>query len=187
VKHLNQANHEHEYRTCATFMITVDDYRNRYGPRSNWWGDFTSSETRTLYHSLLPKSLSDLESKMEMSLEDRAKVASMSRHAAKLYARERCTLPGRVVAQLYDGFRTLKTLGKWSPSGLSWEDVWLKYKNEVLSEFGDKLTPTELNERICLKILEKSCKTNELFDSANGLREFKPDPSTLLLSMLRFV
>ena len=45
------------------------------------------------------------------TLEEKARLASMARHAAKLYVRERCQLPVRVVAHLYDGLRHLKNHG----------------------------------------------------------------------------
>lgn len=47
------------------------------------------------------------------TLEEKARLASMSRHAAKLYVRERCRLPVRVVAHLYDGLRHLKSHGSF--------------------------------------------------------------------------
>lgn len=46
-----------------------------------------------------------------LSLEEQARLASTARHAARLYARERCALPSRVVAHLYDGLRHLKNYG----------------------------------------------------------------------------
>lgn len=46
-----------------------------------------------------------------LSLEELARLASTARHAARLYARERCALPSRVVAHLYDGLRHLKNYG----------------------------------------------------------------------------
>lgn len=47
------------------------------------------------------------------TLEERARLASMARHAARLYVRERCRLPSRVVAHLYDGLRHLKQYGSF--------------------------------------------------------------------------
>lgn len=47
------------------------------------------------------------------TLEEKARLASMSRHAAKLYVRERCRLPVRVVTHLYDGLRHLKSHGSF--------------------------------------------------------------------------
>eukprot|EP00638_Chattonella_subsalsa_P020504 CAMPEP_0117892372 /NCGR_PEP_ID=MMETSP0950-20121206/24628_1 /TAXON_ID=44440 /ORGANISM="Chattonella subsalsa, Strain CCMP2191" /LENGTH=223 /DNA_ID=CAMNT_0005752301 /DNA_START=88 /DNA_END=756 /DNA_ORIENTATION=+ len=140
-------------------FTSVDDFRHYYGSRSNWWGDYSSGETRNFYHTLLPVSLTELEGFSKLSLEDQAKVASMSRHAARLYARERCTLPGRLVAQIYDGYRTLKSLGRWSPNGLTWEDLWAKYEREIMMEYGGDISSSELTEKICLRILQKSCAT----------------------------
>lgn len=47
------------------------------------------------------------------TLEERARMASMSRHAARTYVRERCQLPSRVVSHLYDGLRHLKKYGSF--------------------------------------------------------------------------
>lgn len=47
------------------------------------------------------------------TLEERARLASMARHAARLYVRERCKLPSRVLAHLYDGLRHLKNYGSF--------------------------------------------------------------------------
>lgn len=49
--------------------------------------------------------------KGDLTLEEQARLASTARHAARLYARERCSLPLRVVAHLYDGLRHLKNYG----------------------------------------------------------------------------
>lgn len=53
-----------------------------------------------------------------LSLEDQAWLASTARHAARLYARERCALPSRVLAHLYDGLRHLKNYGTFRCGGL---------------------------------------------------------------------
>ena len=47
------------------------------------------------------------------TLEDLARLASEWRTAAKLYARERCHFPMRLVAHFYDGFRHLRTHGSF--------------------------------------------------------------------------
>lgn len=47
------------------------------------------------------------------TLEEQARLASMARHAARLYVRERCKLPSRVLAHLYDGLRHLKNHGSF--------------------------------------------------------------------------
>ena len=58
-------------------------------------------------------------------MEDLARLASMARHAARLYARERSSLPLRVLAGLYDGFRHLHGFGRWSWTGMTYEEVRL--------------------------------------------------------------
>lgn len=52
-----------------------------------------------------------------LSLEEQAWLASTARHAARLYARERCALPSRVLAHLYDGLRHLKNYGTFRCAG----------------------------------------------------------------------
>ncbi|CAN0330855.1 unnamed protein product [Discosporangium mesarthrocarpum] len=100
-------------------LPSVDLLREAYGARRNFWGDLSAHETRRFYHELLPVALqleessdgSDADDMLPCDLEERARLASMARHAARLYARERCALPSRVVAQLYDGLRHLKEYG----------------------------------------------------------------------------
>ena len=52
-----------------------------------------------------------------LSLVERAHLASANRHALRLYSRERCHLPSRLVAALYDGLRHLHYFGTWCASG----------------------------------------------------------------------
>lgn len=52
-----------------------------------------------------------------LSLVERAHLASANRHALRLYARERCHLPSRLAAALYDGLRHLHYFGTWCASG----------------------------------------------------------------------
>lgn len=47
------------------------------------------------------------------TLEQLARLASMSRHSARLYSRERSELPVRVASHLYDGLRHLKRYGSF--------------------------------------------------------------------------
>mmetsp|Transcript_40027 Transcript_40027/g.70067 ORF Transcript_40027/g.70067 Transcript_40027/m.70067 type:complete len:246 (-) Transcript_40027:532-1269(-) len=174
----------------ATFLTSLEDYREYYGSREKWWGDFTAGETRNFYHSLLPSDLAKIPGFDKLSLEEKAKVASMSRHAARLYARERCTVPGRLLSRAIDGYRTFKHLGKWSPSGLSWDDLVAKYEAQIRHEaqiLNLKLTPEEMNERICKKILQKSVATNARIDSATGQSSSKRGTSTKVLSLLRYL
>lgn len=86
------------------YDTSVDGLRTRHGPRLFPLGDFDLMETRYVYHRLLPTQL--LEDVKEndgavasMHVEELAYVASMARHAARIYARERsswylCLLAG---------------------------------------------------------------------------------------------
>ena len=42
-------------------FTTVEELRDFYGPKQNWWGDYNARQTRELYHSLLPTKLLDAE------------------------------------------------------------------------------------------------------------------------------
>jgi hypothetical protein len=83
-------------------------------------------------------------------------------------------LPGRIVAQLFDGFRSLRRNGKFKTMGISWEELWDKYEGQIVQEecrqeidSGDRtcrIDETALADRIYLRILERSCATNQAFD-----------------------
>uniref|UniRef100_A0A7R9WXB1 Uncharacterized protein n=1 Tax=Craspedostauros australis TaxID=1486917 RepID=A0A7R9WXB1_9STRA len=77
-------------------------------------------------------------------------------------------MPYRVMAQTMDGIRTFQQYGRFQPSGLSYQQIWDKYREQAIasmeagvefSEGGD-LTEDDVTAKICLKILEKSCATN---------------------------
>lgn len=53
-----------------------------------------------------------------LSLQERAELASACRHALRIYSRERCHLPGRILARLYDGLRHMHDFGYWSENGI---------------------------------------------------------------------
>lgn len=65
-----------------------------------FWGDLNHIETRFVYHQLLPRHLlQDAQAHPDaLAVEDLARLASMARHAARLYARERSSLPLRLAA-----------------------------------------------------------------------------------------
>jgi len=129
---------------------------------------------------------------LQQELKELAPLAYQARLAAKKYARERSRLPGRIGSMLYDGYRSWRRYGKWKSSGMTWEQVWNKYEDQVLREaesdakvlfeecledencvpsemsFGDEeeegLDDEELTARICLRILERSVVTNDAID-----------------------
>jgi len=76
----------------------------------------------------------DESSYLQQELKELAPLAYQARLAAKKYARERSRLPGRIGSMLYDGYRSWRQYGKWTTSGMTWEQVWNKYEDQVLKE-----------------------------------------------------
>jgi len=130
---------------------------------------------------------------LQQELKELAPLAYRARLAAKEYARERCILPARIGSMLYDGYRSWRRYGKWNRSGMTWEQIWNKYEDQVLREVeagatrvdgllegggidgagnaaassssgGSMREDEELTARICLRILERSVVTNEAID-----------------------
>uniref|UniRef100_A0A7S3P3N9 Uncharacterized protein n=2 Tax=Amphora coffeiformis TaxID=265554 RepID=A0A7S3P3N9_9STRA len=138
------------------------------------WGDLDGEATRELYHTLLPRSLWALQEADILQPEELAPLAYQARVAAKEYARRRSTLPNRLLAMGFDGYRSWKRDGNpLNTKGLSWEDLWDKYEAQIVQEEcnselkqGKKclLDREALTRRIYTRILERSCATNEAFD-----------------------
>jgi len=149
-------------------FTTVEELREFYGPKQNWWGDFDARQTRELYHSLLPTRLLDAEYIYPgaHTVEERARMAVAARRAAKMYARERGVLPVTLASQLLDGVRVFCARGTWQPDGLSEEQIIAKYAEQ----FGAS-SLEECNDEIYYTILRKSCTSNFYIDSLVGLAE----------------
>lgn len=158
---------------------TVDALRSTFGAGPPW-GDLDPQQTRSLYHTLLPRSLLALHELGLMNPEELAPLAYEARVAAKEYARERCTWTGRLATGLFDTYRNFRDYGRLNaPSSMSWEQVWEKYEAQIVSEECvdemdperikkckmKKLSDDSLTMRIYLRILERSCSTNQAFDS----------------------
>jgi len=152
----------------------VHTLRLMFGTNQNkFWGDLDNETARRLYHTLLPRSLISLY-KQGLPPDELAPLAFKARQAAKEYVRERCHVPGRIFARVYDGFRHLKVYGNWSSKGMTWEEIWYKYELEVredLLQLSGNDNPTfstiensYLSTKVCLKILERSCITNKRID-----------------------
>ncbi len=162
-----------EYQKRKTDWVnrytSLESLRETFGANKNKiWGDLDAASARRLYKTLLPKALLELV-QAGVQPEDLAPLAYQARVAAKLYARERCHLPARVMANLFDGFRTLKRYGRFQPVGMSYEQVWQKYQKAVLENLQedgvDDVTDADIAIRhICMRILESSCRTNEGVD-----------------------
>jgi hypothetical protein len=123
------------------------------------------STCRRLYKTLLPRALLELY-KLGLQPEDLAPLAYKARVAAKLYARERCKVPARIWAMYYDGIRAWKRHGKFQVTGMSYDQIWDKYEQEIMEEIENTegLTEEDVTAKICLRILERSCTTNEGVD-----------------------
>jgi len=169
---LTQEQHARAKLEWAAKYTSIHTLRQSFGRnRNKIWGDFDPQTTRKLYHTLLPRALLGLYEVGLWSSTDLAPLAFEARVAAKKYARERCILPGRLASMVYDGFRTWRRWGKWSIEGMSWEQIWNKYETQILEEYMEDNSNVDLDElqeeitaQICLKILERSCITNEAVD-----------------------
>jgi len=149
----------------ALKYTSVDALRHTFGTNRNaFWGDLPASTARRLYKTLLPRALLELV-KLGVQPQDLAPLAYRARVAAKLYARERCALPARIAANLYDGFRQWRRYGTFNTSGMTYQQIWNKYRQVILQEDDCRdLTDEDVTAKICLRILERSCATNEMVD-----------------------
>jgi hypothetical protein len=138
------------------------------------WGDLNPEQTRRLYHTLLPRSLLGLHEMGLMKPEELAPLAYEARIAAKEYARSRCVWTGRLVTAAFDQYRNLRDRGRFSAqSSMTWDEIWQKYEAQIVEEectealngTTRRRKETTLTMRIYLRILERSCATNQAFDS----------------------
>jgi hypothetical protein len=149
----------------AARYTTVEALRQAFGRNRNvLWGDLNAVTTRRLYKTLLPRALLELYHCHGGSSEDLAPLAYRARVAAKMYARERSTLPARMGACLYDGARQFRKYGSFQMSGMSYPQIWDKYARQVMQE-EDWENEEDLTSKICYKILQKSCETNPTVDA----------------------
>lgn len=161
--------------------ISVDTLRRRYGS-SKGLGDWSVSQTRRFYKSQLPKSLQSklygssicassltfnfvVDGALGLNLEERARLASEARHALRLYSRERSIFVARVLAELYDGIRHVQLFGYWSSEGMTWEEVKMKYRKEAKKVLGEEATAEIIDRYVYLRIIERACATNSVFDN----------------------
>jgi hypothetical protein len=172
-----EADYQRRKEEWANRYTNLDSLRDTFGAnRNKVWGDLDAATARRLYKTLLPSALLELV-KMGVQPQDLAPLAYSARVAAKLYARERCQVPSRVGAQLFDGFRQFKRYGKFQTAGMSYDQVWEKYHKVIMDDCcADSngngkdcddcpgLTEQDVTAKICLKILERSCVSNENVD-----------------------
>lgn len=168
--------------TCPP--TSLEALRRRYGT-SDFWGDWSPAETRRFYKQMLPKALS-IDGALGLSLKQRAEIASANRHALRLYARERCHLPARIIAKLYDGLRHLHSFGTWNSDGMSWTEVKQKYSLEA------KAQGCETEEDVLLfvynRIVEKASATNPLFDEISASNQImKADSNQMAFLLMKSI
>lgn len=159
--------YERRKEEWASRYCSVDSLRETFGSNQNQlYGDLDRITTRRLYKTLLPRALLELIKIGVAEPEDLAPLAYQARVAAKLYARERSTLPTRLQATTFDAVRQFKKYGKFQPHGMSYDQIWDKYETRILEEDYDEkmMTEDDMTTKICLKILEKSCETNQRID-----------------------
>lgn len=123
---------KHEW---AERYTSQEGLREAFGSnRNKWWGDLDAKTARRLYKRLLfPTAISELVLELGDEIvrpEELAPLAYEARKAAKMYVRERCRVPSRVGAYLFDGFRQLRKYGRFQPNGASYEQLWIKYYEE---------------------------------------------------------
>ena len=103
---------------------------------------------------------------LQQELKELAPLAYQARLAAKKYARERSRLPGRLGSMLYDGYRSWRRYGKWKSTGMTWEQVWNKYEDQVLREAMEELE--DASAKKANEILsESSSSSSSAVDSDN--------------------
>jgi len=157
----------------ADRYTTLDGLRATFGSNTNkLYGDLDASTTRRLYRSLLPTAVCELVLDVEVRPEELAQLAFEARKAAKLYARERCHVPARLLANWYDGIRALKRYGRFQTEGMSYDQIFDKYYQRSALERSlsydnddsDEWTEEDIKTSTYMKILESACRTNPLID-----------------------
>ncbi|OEU12978.1 hypothetical protein FRACYDRAFT_243314 [Fragilariopsis cylindrus CCMP1102] len=102
--------------------------------RNKFWGDLDAKTARRLYKKLLfPTALSELILELGDDVirpEELSPLAYEARKAAKLYVRERCRVPSRVGAYLFDGIRQFRKHGKFQMDGVTYEQLWIRYYHD---------------------------------------------------------
>lgn len=171
-KRLDQLKKQRRRKRWIRRYGTVEALQQTFGTGPPW-GDLSPTQTRSLYHTLLPRSLLALnEMGLGLGLEDLAPLAYEARIAAKEYARSRCVLYGRIGVFLFDQYRSLRDKGRLikpgTSSSMSWEEIWAKYETQIIKEQkerGKELDEDELMMQTYMRILEKSCSTNQAVDN----------------------
>lgn len=151
---------------------SVAGLREAFGRNQNVvWGDLDAATTRRLYKCLLPVALLELYEAGHVPPMELAPLAYRARVAAKLYARERSQVPARMFAAMFDGYRQWRKYGSFDCTGMTYDQVWNKYAALIGQETSNTASAdvdddarNSVTAKICLKILERSCQSNEMID-----------------------
>lgn len=188
---LDDKEYQRRKQEWADRYTTLEGLRATFGSnRNKLYGDLDVTTTRKLYITLLPTAVCELVLDVQVRPEELAQLAFEARKAAKLYARERCHVPARLLANWYDGFRALKRYGRFQINGMSYDQVFDKYYRRSTMERALSLSRNRTEARdlswsrgrktrnsdtgewseedivtqTCMKILESACRTNPLID-----------------------
>jgi len=188
---LDDEEYQRRKQEWADRYTTLEGLRATFGSNKNkLYGDLNAATTRRLYKSLLPTAVCELVLDVEVRPEELAQLAYEARKAAKLYARERCHVPVRLLANWYDGFRALKRYGRFQTEGMSYDQVFDKYyrrsalerslsmsrnrtdgrghawtrSQRIRNRDTDEWNEEDIVTQTCMKILESACRTNPLVD-----------------------
>jgi len=199
---LDDEEYQRRKQEWADRYATLDGLRATFGSNKNkLYGDLDATTTRKLYKSLLPTAVCELVLELLdnnnananiaelIRPEELAELAFETRKAAKLYARERCHVPARLLANWYDGFRAFKRYGRFQTEGMSYDQLFDKYYRRTLSSTSTSTqrngksnssssssskgddhdhdhdwTEEDIVTQTCMKILESACRTNPLVD-----------------------
>ena len=171
---LTEADYQQTKNAWAAKYTSLSTLRSQFGTnRNRFWGDFDMSTSRKLYHTLLPRALLGLYEMGLWRVQDLAPLAFEARVAAKKYARERCVVPGRIMAMVYDGWRSWREWGTWNMEGMSWEQIWFKYETQILEEYMDDVHGLDMvygegNEELTPNLLSGK-QTGERIMSLGGM------------------
>lgn len=178
---LTEEDYQQTKNAWAAKYTSLSTLRSQFGTnRNRLWGDFDMSTSRKLYHTLLPRALLGLYEMGLWRVQDLAPLAFEARIAAKKYARERCVVPGRIMAMVYDGWRSWRDWGTWNMEGMSWEQIWFKYETQILEEYMDDAHELDVlygenSERLTSNLLSGKATGERLMSlggmTANELQE----------------
>ena len=116
-----------------------DHHQSRGGDYTSSTSTTTTTTTTTNMNKSKTKNNIKDDHLIQQELKELAPLAFKARVAAKKYARERSRLPGRIGSMLYDGYRQWRRYGKWDNSGMSWDQIWDKYEDQVLGEVMEEM------------------------------------------------